>query len=138
MKQAMIQKNAELTSVLRFLKSAMKYAAIEKKVEKLADADVMQIIQKQIKQRKESIDQFEKAGRKDLAAKESQEALILEGFLPKQMSDTELETIVKQELNAQGATTKKDFGRMMKHLNDKLAGQAEGRRISEVLGKHLQ
>jgi uncharacterized protein YqeY len=63
---------------------------------------------------------------------------ILETFLPKQMSDADLEAAVKKEIAAQAATSKKDFGRMMKHMNDKLSGQAEARRVSEMLGKFLQ
>lgn len=138
LKQSMVQKNAETTSVLRMLKSALKYVAIEKKLDKLADADAQQVIQKQIKQRKESIDQFQKAGRTDLAEKEAKEVAILETFLPKQMSDADLETAIKAEIASQGAASKKDFGRMMKHMNDKLSGQAEARRVSEMLGKFLQ
>ena len=137
LKAAMIAKDAVRLSTLRFLKSALKYAAIEKKKETLDDAEVRQIIQKQIKQRKESIDQFQKAGRKDLAGKETQEVKVLEEYLPKQMSDDELTGIVAAEIKAQGVSSKKDFGRMMKHLTEKLQGQAEAKRLSDVLNKIL-
>ena len=136
-KSAMSQQNAVVLSTLRFLKSAFKYAAIEKKIDHLNDADAQQVIQKQIKQRRESIDQFTKANRKDLADKEVVELAILEKYLPKQLGDAELEAIVKQEIAAQGASSKKDLGRMMKHLGQKLSGQAEPRRVSELLGKLL-
>ena len=137
LKQAMMSKEEIKVSTLRFLKSALKYSAIEKKVDALADADIQQIIQKQIKQRKESIDQFVKAGRKELAEKETQESVILESYLPKQLSDAELDQLVRSETSAAGATSKKDFGRMMKLLTEKLSGKADSKRLSEVLGKIL-
>lgn len=138
LKAAMIAKDETKLSTLRFLKSAIKYSAIDKKVDVLADADIQQVIQKQIKQRKESIDQFEKNSRVDLAEKEIAEARILESYLPKQMSDADLTAVVQAEVTAQGASSKKDFGRMMKHIGEKLQGQADSRRISEALGKLLQ
>ncbi len=138
LKAAMIAKSEERLSVIRFLKSAFKYSAIEKKVDLLSDADAQQVVQKQIKQRRESIDQFRKAGRNDLADKEARELVILEGFLPKQLGDTELESAVAAALQETGASSKKDFGRVMKLLNEKLAGSAEPSRISAILGKKLQ
>ena len=136
-KQAMLAKDADRLGVLRFLKSAVKYAAIEKSGT-MNDAEVMQVIQKQIKQRRESIQQFAAGGRKDLAAKEEKELAILENYLPRQMPDSALKEIVEEEARAQGATAKKDFGRMMKHLNEKLAGAADNKRISEILGGILK
>jgi uncharacterized protein YqeY len=138
LKEAMIAKNEAKVSTLRFLKSALKYVVIEKKTDALADSDIQQIIQKQIKQHRESIDQFEKGGRPELAAKEKQEAAILESYLPKQLSDGELEAFVMAQAKEAGAVSKKDFGRMMKILNEKLAGRAQASRISEFLGKALQ
>ena len=137
LKQAMTSKDADRLSVIRFLKSALKYSAIEKKVEKLSDADVLQIVQKQIKQRKESIEQFEKGGRADLASKEKKEVALLEAYLPKQLADAELDAAVRGAVKAENASSKKDFGRLMKVLNEKLAGQADAKRISEALGKYL-
>ena len=137
LKQAMISHNETKVSTLRFLKSALNYSAIEKKTESLGESDIQQIIQKQVKQRKESIDQFAKAGRKDLADKETREAEILESYLPKQLSDSELDELIRQETAAAGAGSKKDFGRMMKLLSEKLAGRADSKRVSEFLGKIL-
>ena len=136
-KESMISKNADKLSTLRFLKSALKYSAIEKKVDGLNDAECRQVIQKQIKQRRESIQQFRAGGRVDLAEKEEREAAILEAFLPKQISDDELNKIVGEAVKEAGGTSKKDFGRLMKLLTEKLAGQAEGQRISAILGKIL-
>ena len=123
---------------MSFLKSALEYSAIEKKTADLTDAEIQQVIQKQIKQHRESIDQFSKASRKELADKERKEVEILESYLPKQMSDQELERFIAAEAEVAGATSKKDFGRMMKLLNEKLAGRAEAKRVSEILGKTLQ
>ncbi len=117
-KSAMLAKDEVRLSVARFLKSALKYAAIEKKVDELSDPDAQAVIQRQIKQRKESIDQFKTAGRSDLAEREMKEAAVLETYLPKQMPDGELEALVQAEIKAQGASSKKDFGRMMKALNE--------------------
>ena len=137
LKQAMISHDEAKVSTLRFLKSALNYNAIEKKTELLGDADIQQVIQKQIKQRKESIDQFVKGGRKDLADKEIREAAILEGYLPKQLSDSELDALIRKETSAAGAVSKKDFGKMMRLLSEKLAGRADAKRVSEFLGKIL-
>ena len=138
LKSAMTAKDADKVSVLRFLKSAVKYAAIEKKVTSLGDSEILQVIQKQIKQRRESVDQFSKAGRTELAEQESKELKILETYLPAQMPDAELDQFVKTEAAAAGASTKKDFGRMMKLLNEKLKGRADASRLSQSLGKVLQ
>lgn len=135
-KKAMISKDQIRLDVLRFLKSAVKYAMIEKK-DAWSDADTRSVIQKQIKQRRESIDQFSKAGRVDLAQPEEVAVKILEAYLPQQIGDEELASIVRAEAIAAAATTKKDFGRMMKILTEKLEGRSEARRISEALGKVL-
>ena len=137
MKSAMIARDADKLSVLRFLKSAVKYAAIEKKADALGDPEILQVIQKQIKQHRESFEQFSKAGRADLADKESRELKILESYLPAQMPDAELDAFVKSEAAAAGAVSKKDFGRMMKLLNEKLKGRADASRLNQALGKVL-
>ena len=135
-KKAMIARDQVRLDTLRFLKSALKYVAIDK-TGALTDADVMQVIQKQIKQRKESIQQFANAGRAELAAKEEKEVAVIESYLPSQLSDADLLKLVEQEIRVLGASTKKDFGRMMKVCTEKLAGQADNKRISEILGKIL-
>ncbi|OIO37825.1 MAG: hypothetical protein AUJ71_04560 [Candidatus Omnitrophica bacterium CG1_02_49_16] len=137
LRETMISRNEIKVSTLRFLKSALKYSAIEKKTEGLTDPEILQVIQKQIKQRRESIDQFAKAGRKDLADKEAGEAEILESYLPKQLSDGELEEFIRRETVSAGVTAKKDFGKMMKLLTEKLSGQAAAKRVSQFLGKIL-
>lgn len=136
-KSAMIAKDQARLEALRMLKSAVKYAAIEKPGSPQTDADILQVIQKQIKQRRESVAQFSQNGRADLASKEEAEIKVLEAFLPKQMSDDELSGIVDETIRAIGASGKKDFGRAMKACAEALAGRADNKRISDLLGKRL-
>lgn len=138
LKAAMVKKDAARLSALRFLKSALNYVAIEKRGQPLSDADVMQVIQKQIKQHRESVEQFKAAGRAELAGKEQGEIAVLESFLPKQLSEPELAAAVAAFVKETGAASKKDFGRVMKLAGERLAGQADAKRISEQLGKLLQ
>ncbi|MBI3316334.1 MAG: GatB/YqeY domain-containing protein [Candidatus Omnitrophica bacterium] len=137
LKAAMAAKDAVRLSTLRFLKSALAYGAIEKKVEMLGDAEVLQIIRKQIKQHRESIDQFAKAGRKELAEKEQKETVILESYLPPALSDEVLEKAVASLVKEVGAASKKDFGKVMKLSMEKLGGQADAQRVSQILGRML-
>ena len=136
-KRAMVARDQQSLDALRMLKSAVKYVAIDKPGAVLSDADVMQVIQKQIKQRQESVQQFTQGGRPELAAKEAKEIAVLEVYLPKQIPDAELQTLVRAVLKEIGASTKKDFGRAMKACSEKLAGGADNRRLSEVMGKLL-
>src|SRR5579863_6788945 len=102
-KSAMLAKDADRLSVLRMLKSALGYAQIERKTEDLSDADVVAIVQKEVKKRRDSVDQFEKGGRAELAAKEIQEIAVLETFLPKALSPEELEQLVRATIQELGA-----------------------------------
>src|SRR5262245_54683324 len=110
LKAAMLAKDADRISTLRLLKSAIGYVQIEQKTESLSDADVTAIIQKEVKKRRDSIEQFEKGGRAELAAKEKAEIAVLETFLPKAMSPEELESLVKSVIQELGAKSKKDMG----------------------------
>src|SRR5437867_13257835 len=93
-KQAMKDKDAIKQSTISFLRSQLKYVLIEKKTDKLSDADIIPIIKKQIKQRQDSIEQFQKGGRTDLVDKEQKELAILKSYLPAEMSEAELEKLV--------------------------------------------
>jgi uncharacterized protein YqeY len=136
-KTAMLAKDAERLSTLRLLKSAIGYAQIERKVESLPDADVVAIVQKEVKKRRDSADQFEKGGRAELAAKEKQEITVLETFLPKAMSPEELEQLVRATIQELGATSKKDMGPVIKAVQAKAAGSADGKSVSTLVGKLL-
>ena len=136
-KSAMLARDADRLTPLRLLKSAMGYAQIERKTENLSDADVIAIIQKEIKKRRDSIDQFEKGGRPALAAKEKAELAVLETFLPRPFSNEELEQLVRATIQEIGATTKKEMGAVIKAVQAKAAGRADGKTISALVGKLL-
>jgi uncharacterized protein YqeY len=136
-KAAMLAKDADRLSALRMLKSAVGYAQIERKTDNLPDADVMAIVQKEVKKRRDSVEQFEKGGRPELAAKEKQEITVLETFLPKPLSPEELEQLVRAVIQETGAATKKDMGPVIKAVQAKAAGRADGKTISALVGKLL-
>ena len=137
LKQSMLAKDAARTSTLRMLKSAIEYSKIEKKQEDLADSDVTAVIKKQIKQRQDSIEGFEKGGRTDLADKEKAELTILKSYLPEELSQTQLEEIVKAVIAEVGATVKSDMGKVMKAVQAKTAGRADNRLVSELVSAQL-
>ena len=137
LKQSMLAKDAARTSTLRLLKSAIEYHKIEKKQESLTDADVTGVIKKQIKQRQDSIEGFEKGGRTDLAEKEKTELAILKAYLPEELSQTQVEEIVKAAIAEVGATTKADMGKVMKAVQAKTAGRADNRLVSQLVASRL-
>lgn len=137
LKAAMLARDADRLGALRLLKAALGYVAIEKKVDSLSDADVAAVVQKEVKKRRDSIEQFEKAGRTELAAKEKAEIAVLEGFLPQALSAEELETLVRQVIAETGATSKKEMGPVIKAVQAKAGGRADGRAISTLVGKLL-
>ena len=134
----MREKNAAKLGVLRMLKAAMMNAAIEKGSDsKLSDADATQVIRKQVKQRQDSIESFEKGGRAELAAKEKEELSILQSYLPQQMSGDEISKIVRETIAEVGATSKAQMGAVMKALQAKVAGRADGKTLSAEVQKQL-
>lgn len=136
-KSAMLAKDADRLSALRMLKSAAGYLQIERKTEKLSDADFVSLAQKEIKKRRDSVEQFEKGGRLELAEKEKKEITVLESFLPKQLSPEELEQLVKAVIQEVGATSKKDMSTVMKAAQAKAAGRADGKTLSALVGRLL-
>jgi uncharacterized protein YqeY len=137
LKDAMRSKNAPRLSTLRLLKSAIEYHKIEKKQEQLTDADVMAVIRKQVKQRQDSIEGFEKGGRRDLVEKEQAELTVLRSYLPEELTSLQVEEIVKATVAEVGATTKADMGKVMKAVQAKIAGRADNRLISQTVAAHL-
>ncbi len=137
LKAAMLARDADRLSTLRLLKSALGYAQIERKTENLPDADVVAVVQKEVKKRRDSIEQFEKGGRAELAAKEKQEIAVLESFLPQPLSPEDLDKLVRDTIQEVGATGKKDMGAVIKAVQAKAAGRADGRTISGLVGKLL-
>jgi uncharacterized protein YqeY len=139
LKTAMREKNAIKLGVLRMLKAAMMNAAIEKSgaQSQLNDADATQVIRKQVKQRQDSIESFEKGGRAELAAKEKEELSILQSYLPQQMSADELSKIVRETIAEVGATSKAQMGAVMKASQGKVAGRADGKMLSAEVQRQL-
>jgi len=136
-KVAMLAKDADRLSTLRLLKSAVGYAQMERKTETLSDSDFVAVVQKEVKKRRDAIEQYEKGGRPELAEKEKKEIPVLETFLPKALSPEELEGLVKAAIQELGATSKKEMGPVIKAVQTKAAGRAEGKTISAVVGKLL-
>jgi uncharacterized protein len=139
LKEAMRAKDATTLGVLRMLKSALKYAAIEKSgaEAELSDAEAAQVIRKQAKQRQDSIESFEKGGRAELAAKEKKELSILNAYLPQAMSADELSKVVRETIAEIGATSKAQMGAVMKALQAKVGGRADGKTLSQEVQKQL-
>jgi uncharacterized protein YqeY len=137
LKSAMLAKDADKLGTLRMLKSALGYVLIEKKTETLPDADVTALIQREVKKRRDSVDQYTTGGRPELAEKELKEIVVLETFLPKQLSPEELEQVVRNAIQEAGATSKKDMGSVMKAVQAKVAGRADGKTISGLVGRLL-
>ena len=137
LKDAMRAKDAGRLNVLRMLKSALKYAAIEKSDPGLDDAAALQVIRKQVKQRQDSIEQFEKGGRPELAAKEKEEQEMLNAYLPKGLNADELAAMVRETIAEVGATSKAQMGAVMKALQAKVAGRADGKTLSGEVSKQL-
>ena len=139
LKEAMRAKDATRLGVLRMLKSALKYSAIEKQgaAGQLDDAEAMQVVRKQLKQRQDSIASFEKGGRPELAAKEKEELAILNAYLPQAMDATELGNAVREAIAETGATSRAQMGAVMKVLQAKLAGRADGKMLSQEVQRQL-
>jgi len=139
LKAAMRARETQTLAVLRLLKSALKNAAIEKggTTATLDDAEATQVIRKQVKQRQDSIESFEKGGRAELAAKEKAELAVLQQYLPVAMNADELSRIVQETIAEVGANSKAQMGIVMKALGPKVAGRADGRTLSQEVSRQL-
>ncbi len=136
-KEAMKAKDIEKRNALRLLSSAIKQIEVDERKE-LDDKDIIQIIQKQVKQRNDSITQYKQAGREDLAEKELQEISYYETYLPKQLNDEELKIKIFTLIEQTKASSMKDMGKVMALATKELAGSADGKRISEMVKELLQ
>ncbi|MCX7927349.1 MAG: GatB/YqeY domain-containing protein [Candidatus Omnitrophica bacterium] len=136
-KEAMKAKDSVRVSTLSFLRAALSYAALEKKKKNLDDVEVAAVIQKLIKQRQDSIAQFTAGGRTDLAEKETKELAILKEYLPAQLSEEEINSIIETVIAELGASSLKDMGRVMKEVTTRTAGRADGKLISDLVRKKL-
>ena len=139
LKQSMLAKDELRTSVLRLLLSAINYYEIQKGGAgyEASEEDVLAVIQKEAKQRKDSIEEFKKAGRQELVDKETSELNILQSFLPEQISEDEVRAIVEQTITETGASTIQDMGKVMGALTGKLKGKADMGLVSNLVRQKL-
>jgi hypothetical protein len=137
LRSAMKAQEALRLSVLRMVKAALKNKQVELQKE-LEDSEVAAVLRTLLKQRRDSVEQFRKGGREDLAGKEEQEIKILEAYLPAAASDEEIATAVAAAIAETGATSAKDLGKVMKAAMTKLAGKnADGKRVNEIVRTKL-
>ena len=136
MKNAMRAKDAERLGAIRLLLAAIKQKEVDERI-MLEDAAVLGIVEKLIKQRSDSVEQFEKAGRADLAAKEKDERELLKGYLPQQMSDAELSAAVDAAVAESGATGPQAMGKAMALLKPRIAGRADMGKASALVKQRL-
>jgi uncharacterized protein len=132
MKSAMRAKDSERLNAIRLLTAALKQKEVDERVE-LTDAMVLAIIEKQIKQRKDSIAAYQQAGRADLVAKEQFELDVLSVYLPAQLSDAEIQAAVQQAVAQTGAAGPQDMGKLMGVLKPQLAGKADMTKVSALV-----
>ena len=136
MKAAMRAKDSARLSAIRLLLSGIKQREVDERKE-LTDADVTSVIEKMMKQRRESIAQYEKAARKDLADAEKFELDVLSGYLPQQVSDAEIQQELDKAVSESGASSVKDMGKVMALLKQRLAGRADMGKVSNLVKSRL-
>ncbi|MDD5348070.1 MAG: GatB/YqeY domain-containing protein [Candidatus Omnitrophica bacterium] len=136
-KEAMKARDSAKVATVSFLRAALSYAAIEKNKKSLDDAECIAVIRKLIKQHQESITQFTAGARKDLADKEAREVEFLKAYLPPEMPEDQIKSIIDEAIAATGAAGPKDMGKVMKEVAAKTAGRADGKTVSDMVKAKL-
>ena len=136
-KEAVKSRDTLKSSVLSFLRADMLNQATAKKKNKLDDPEIVIVIKKQIKQRQDSIEQFTKGNRLEMAEKEKKELEILKGYLPPELSVEQIKVLIEEAIISTGASDIKDMGRLMKELTVKIAGGADGKLVSDLVRQRL-
>lgn len=136
--QAMKEKDILKAGVLKMLKSSVGYLQIDNREKTLTDEDVIALIKKEIKKHEESIEMYRQGGREDLAQKEEAELLILKSYLPAQMGEEDVKKVVLAIIEKVGASSEKDFGKVMREVMQELKGKAEGSLIKKVVEESLK
>lgn len=136
MKDAMRAQDKDRLGVIRMATAAIKQIEVDERIE-LDDARVLATLEKMVKQRRESVAAFEQGGRPELAAKEAAEIVVLQSFLPAQLSDAEIDSLIAEALATTGATTARDMGKVMNELRQKLAGRADTGAVSQKVKARL-
>ncbi len=135
-KLAMKAKDKPRLGVLRLITAAIKQREVDERIT-LDDDQVLAVLEKMIKQRKDSIEQYEKAGRDELARQEAFEIGIIQEYLPEQLSDAEIDALIAEAISSSGAASMKDMGKVMGMLKPKLAGRADMGQVSQIIKKQL-
>ncbi|MFM9329694.1 GatB/YqeY domain-containing protein [Paenibacillus mesotrionivorans] len=136
MKQAMRSQDKFRLSVIRMVRSSIKNIEIDQR-KTLDDQDVLDVLNREIKQRRDSLQEFEKAGRQDLVDQLKQELDILSAYMPKQLSEDEVKVIVQQTIQEVGASSKADMGKVMGALMPKVKGLADGKLVNQIVSQLL-
>ena len=136
LKLAMKSQDKFKLSVLRMVRAAIKNQEIERKRE-LDDSEVIDVLSREIKQRRDSLQDFEKAGRTDLAEQATAEIEIISAYLPKPLTDEEVTALVQQTIQETGASSKADMGKVMAALMPKVKGRADGKLVNQIVSQHL-
>ncbi|MFS0727550.1 GatB/YqeY domain-containing protein [Paenibacillus sp. 1P07SE] len=137
MKQAMKGQEKFRLSVIRMLRSAIKNVEIDER-RTLEDAEVLDILSREVKQRKDSLQEFQKAGREDLTANLAAEIEIISAYLPQQLTEEEIKVIVQQTIQETGASSKAEMGKVMSALMPKVKGRADGKLVNQTVQQFLQ
>lgn len=137
MKQAMREKDKDRLSVIRMVKAAMQNEAIHLGVKELTEEQELTVLTREVKQRKESFKEFSAAKRDDLVAKVEKELAILSAYMPEQLSEAELEQLVKVTIAQLGASSKQDFGKVMGAIMPKVKGRADGKVVQNLVKQLL-
>ena len=137
LKAAMRAQDATRRGTIRMLEAAIKNAEIEKRGQELGDPDILAILQRQLKQRRDSIEQFERGGRQDLADIERAEIEVIQAYLPEQLSEDDIEAAAKRVIDQTGASGPGDRGKVMGPLMQELRGKADGSAVNAVVSRLL-
>jgi uncharacterized protein len=137
MKQAMRNKEKDKLSVIRMIKASLQNEAIKLGQSELSVDEELTILSREVKQRKDSLHEFDKAGRQDLVDKLRTELAVVELYLPEQLSEEELSNIVKQTIDEVGATSKADMGKVMAAVMPKVKGKTDGSLVNKFVQQHL-
>jgi uncharacterized protein YqeY len=137
MKQAMKSQNKFRLSVIRMVRSAIKNIEIDQR-KTLNDEEIIDILSREIKQRRDSLQEFAKAGRDDLAESVQAEIAIIAEYLPQQLTEEEIKAIVQQTIQETGASSKAEMGKVMSALMPKVKGRADGKLVNQIVQQQLQ
>ena len=137
MKQAMKNKEKDKLSVIRMVKASLQNEAIKLGTKELSEDAELTVLSREVKQRKDSLHEFDKAGRQDLVEKLHTELSIVELYLPKQLSEDELSEIVKETISEVGAKSKAEMGKVMAAIMPKVKGKADGSLVNKFVQQHL-